>query len=180
MPKSSLIARLTPLAVACRLLFVGLAILFANPSDVFAQRWPQQSWWQQNLARVNPASSANEFSLSATGFLRRQYNNLPGAPTTTGVTLASPIYIVNAGGALSVERDEIGAQSVTQFRGSLAYAPIVRENLRVSVGLGASLKNSQLDGSRLRTDDGEYSNGLINHNDNLLPTDRGLGADART
>ncbi len=141
--------------------------LCATPA--LAQRWPQQSWWQQSPERLNPAASANAYSLSATGFLRQQYNNLPGAPTTIGLTIASPIYIVNAGGALSVERDQIGVQEVTQARGSLAFAALSRENLRVSVGFGASLKNSRINGQDLRTDDGDYGGGLIDHRDGILP-----------
>ncbi len=119
-------------------------------------------------ARLNPAVSANAYTLSATGFLRQQYNNLPGAPNTIGITVASPVYRVNAGGALAVERDQIGVQEVTQARGSLAFAVLRRDNLRVSAGFGASLKNARINGDELRTDDGRYT-GLIEHRDVILP-----------
>lgn len=120
-------------------------------------------------ARLNPAVSANAYTLSATGFLRQQYNNLPGAPNTVGLTVASPIYIANAGGALSIERDRIGVQEVTQVRGSLAFALLRRDNLRLSAGFGASLKNARLSGDELITSDGEYGGGLFSHKDAILP-----------
>ena len=147
-----------------------------------AQNWPQQTWWNQSLSRINPAVSANAYTLSGTGFLRRQWVNLPGAPNTTGVTVAAPVYRYNMGGALALERDAIGAQAVTQARGSVAFAPIARDNLRLSVGAGVSFRASALDGRELRTDNGSYVGSVFNHRDRLLPTNEqsasSLGFDA--
>lgn len=159
-----------------------LAFALASGSDAFAQNWPQQSWWSQSLSRVNPAVSANAYTLSGTGFLRRQWVNLPGAPTTTGLTVASPVYRYNMGGALAIERDAVGAQTITQARGSIAFAPIARDNFRLSIGGGVSFRASALDGTELRTDDGTYGGGVFDHNDLLLPTEEqsatSLGFDA--
>ncbi len=170
---------MTP-TLRCLSLLCGLALF--NTSDAVAQRWPQQSWWQMSPARLNPAVSANAYSLSATGFLRQQYNNLPGAPNTIGLTVASPIYRVNAGAAIAVERDRIGVQEVTQARASLALAVFKTDKLRVSAGFGASLKASRIDGDLLRTSNGDYGAGNVNHLDVLLPTGsisaRTLGLDA--
>ena len=156
------------------------AVLYAG--DAFAQNWPQQTWWTQSLSRVNPAVSANAYTLSGTGLLRRQWVNLPGAPNTTGLTVAAPVYRYDMGGALAIERDAIGAQTVTQARGSVAYAPIARDNFRLSVGAGVSFRASALDGQALRTDDGTYLGSVFDHNDQLLPTTdqsaTSLGVDA--
>ena len=150
--------------------------------DALAQNWPQQTWWTQSLSRLNPAVSANAYTLSGTGFLRRQWVNLPGAPTTTGLTVASPVYRYDMGGALAIERDAIGAQAVTQARGSVAYAPIARENFRLSVGAGVSFRASALDGRELRTAEGTYRGSVFDHRDQLLPTNEvsasSLGVDA--
>ena len=62
------------------------------------------------------------------------------------------------------------AQSVTQARGSLSFAPITRDNFRLSVGAGVSFRASALNGRELRTDDGTYEGSVFNHNDLLLPT----------
>ena len=162
----------------------GLAVLLwaVLACPVGAQTWPQQTWWRQSLSRVNPAVSANAYTLSATGFLRQQWNNLPGAPRTVGLSVASPVYRYDAGGALAIERDEIGAQAVTQARGSLSFAPIARDNFRLSVGAGVSFRASALDGDALRTDDGTYAGSVFDHRDQLLPTDEvsatSLGFDA--
>ena len=166
---STAIASAALLSVACVTVAAG-------------QTWPQQSWWPQSLARVNPAVSANAYTLSATGFLRQQWNNLPGAPRTIGLTVASPVYRYDAGGALAIERDEIGAQSVTQARGSVSFAPVARERFRLSVGAGVSFRASSLDGAALRTDDGQYEGSVFNHFDRLLPTNEvsatSIGVDA--
>ena len=156
------------------------AVLHAG--DASAQNWPQQTWWNQSLSRVNPAVSANAYTLSGTGFLRRQWVNLPGAPTTTGLTVAAPVYRYNMGGALAIERDEIGAQAVTQARGSVAIAPVARDNFRLSVGAGVSFRASALDGRELRTAEGTYRGSVFDHRDRLLPTNEvsanSLGFDA--
>lgn len=151
------------LALAC-------ALTCAAAVDASAQNWPQQSWYNQSLARVNPAVSANAYTLSATGFLRRQWVNLPGAPATEGLTVATPVYRYNMGGALAIERDAVGAQTVTQARASLAFAPIAGDDFRLSVGGGVSFRASALDGAALRTDDGAYLGSVFDHRDRLLPS----------
>ncbi len=134
-----------------------------------AQTWPQSSWWSLEPARFNPASSAQAYSLSATGLLRRQWINIPGSPTTLGATFASPVYRYQAGGALAIENDRIGVFAITQVRGSASFSVIRRENLDVSVGAGGNLRAAEIAGGDLRTAEGEYGNGQIDHLDPLLP-----------
>ena len=143
------------LAVAC----VGLAV---------AQSWPQHTLWTESPLRLNPASGANLYSLDASASYRRQWVGLEGAPSTTQAAVGAPLYIVGGGASLGFEYDEVGAHEQSLVRGALSYGVYDRDDWRVSVGAGVTYRSVRLDGSRLRTADGEYVDQL-NHFDDLLP-----------
>ena len=155
-------SKLARLALACALAAAGLA-------EVSAQSWPQMSWWSIEPARVNPAAPAQSFTLAGTGYLRRQWLNLPGSPTTVGATVSAPVYRIRGGAAFSVERDQIGSFAVTQLRASGSYSVLRKRNYDVSIGVGGNYRDISLDGEALRTDDGTYAGGQVNHRDPILP-----------
>ena len=158
------------------------AILVLLSPKLTAQSWPQQTLWGENLSRLNPASSAHLFSLDAAAVHRRQWVGIEGAPTTTMINVAAPVYIANAGVSLGFEQDVLGAHSISQFRAALSYALIRKDALRLSLGAGINYRIAGLDGRELRTATGVYSGGIITHFDQRLPaTDRtanSIGLDA--
>lgn len=134
-----------------------------------AQSWPQSTLWNQSPLRLNPASSGNLYSLDASATVRRQWQGLEGAPSTSQFAVGAPIYIANAGVSVGFERDEIGLQVVNLFRAGLAYKVFEKDELSVSLGGAVTYRQATLDGSALRTSDGTYANGTVVHFDNTLP-----------
>ena len=134
-----------------------------------SQSWPQATLWNQSPLRLNPASSANLYTLDASASLRRQWQGIEGAPATTQFAVGAPVYIANAGVSLGFERDEIGLQAVNLLRGALAYKVFEKNDLSISAGGAVTYRQASLDGAGLRTSDGTYANGIITHFDDLLP-----------
>jgi Bacteroidetes-specific putative membrane protein len=154
-----------------------LAMLFSLSLKLAAQSWPQQTLWGENLSRLNPAVSSQLFSLDAAGIHRRQWVGIEGAPTTSILSLAAPVYIANAGISLGFEQDVIGAHSVSLFRGALSYGLLRGDNVKLSLGAGVNYRVAGLDGRELRTSTGVYTGGIITHFDQRLPaTDRAASA----
>lgn len=156
-------------SVRLPLIFACCIFAIALPRIANAQSWPQSSLWNQSALRLNPASSSNLYSLDASASLRRQWQDVDGAPATSQLSVGAPVYIANAGVSIGFERDEIGLQAVNLLRGGLSYNVYKSDELSVSVGGAVTYRQATLDGSRLRTDDGIYSNGITTHFDDLLP-----------
>ncbi|MFK8055690.1 MAG: PorP/SprF family type IX secretion system membrane protein [Saprospiraceae bacterium] len=154
------------LVLRLAVLFIGIAV---SANVVSAQSWPQSSLWNQSPLRLNPASSGNLYSLDASAGLRRQWQGIQGAPSSTQFTVGAPVYIANAGISLGFERDEVGLQVVNLFRGGLAYKVFEKDELSVSLGGAVTYRQASLNGAGLRTSDGTYANGIVTHFDNLLP-----------
>lgn len=143
-------------------------LLGALASSAYGQSWPQHTLWTESPLRLNPASGANLYSLDASASYRRQWAGLEGAPSTTQAAVGAPIYIVGAGASLGFEFDQVGAHEQALIRGALSYGVYARDDWRVSVGAGVTYRSVRLDGSALRTADGEYVD-QFNHFDDLLP-----------
>jgi len=137
---------------------------------IFAQSWPQSSLWNQSPLRLNPASSGNLYSLDASATLRRQWEGIEGAPSTTQFAVGAPVYIANAGVSFGFERDQIGLQAVNLMRAGLAYKIFDKDEISISIGTAVTYRQASLNGAGLRTSDGTYASGIITHFDDLLPT----------
>lgn len=124
--------------------------------------------WTYTVLQDNPAAAGNLFSLDAALSYRKQWLDLEGSPSTTRASLGAPVYRINSGAYFGIERDELGVRRNTTLRGAFAYRLIRSEHLDVSVGLGASFRQADLNGSALRTDDGIYEGGTVEHLDDLL------------
>ncbi|MFN7120106.1 MAG: type IX secretion system membrane protein PorP/SprF [Saprospiraceae bacterium] len=134
-----------------------------------AQQSAQYSLYMFNPMAWNPAYVGLDNSLSITGVFRKQWTNLAGSPTTQNLSAQMPLYMLSGGVGINVENDALGAQRLTSA--SLAYA--FHKELGggfLSFGVSGGIVQRLLDGSRIRTPDGQYIEpGNFNHNDLLLP-----------
>ncbi len=147
------------------LLFLSLAIIGK------AQQTTQYSLYMLNPSLFNPAYAGMEESLSLTGVFRGQWAGLNGAPAQQALTTHLPLYFLSSGVGLSFENDQIGARQYSNF--SLQYNYQLQMNLgTLSIGTNADLTQINWDGTQLKSPDGIYIDGQINHNDDLLPSDR--------
>ncbi len=123
-----------------------------------------------NKLNWNPAYAGLDHSLSATGLYRTQWDGLDGNPITQNVSVHMPLYIFSSGVGLNLENDELGLERRTT--GTLSYnyqLPVGRRGI-LSLGLSAGIAQRTIDGSRIRTPEGNYTDAsVILHNDDLLP-----------
>ncbi len=150
--------------------FTLLLVLMAT-LRLAAQQPAQYSMYMLDPMRWNPAYAGLEQSLSLTGTYRQQWTGLEGSPAGQRLSAHLPLYFLSSGFGVQLENDQIGARQFTTV--SLAY----NYQLRLGAGtlaLGGSVAWAQLnlDGSKLRTPDGQYDpeDGIFVHNDALLPT----------
>ncbi len=148
----------------CTLLFISMTFSLA-----YSQQPAQYSLYMLNPMGFNPAYVGLDNSLSITGVFRRQWAGLNGSPTTQNLSAHAPVYLLSGGLGINIENDALGARQFTSA--SLAYAyqkPLLGGT--ISLGLSGGMLQYQLDGSKIRTPDGDYSEpGNINHNDDKLP-----------
>lgn len=148
---------------------VILAILFVA-GVAYAQQPTQYSLYMFNQMNFNPAYAGLDNSLSATGVFRQQWVDFDNSPTSQNFNVHAPFYFLNSGLGFSLENDELGFERNLSLKGAYNYQLILGNTGILSIGVGGGLLQKTLDGSSLRTPDGDYTDGsIINHNDNLLP-----------
>ncbi len=138
----------------------------------FSQQPAQYSLYMMNQLNWNPGYAGLEHSLSVTGGFRQQWVGLEGAPSSQFVSAHMPLYIARGGIGIHLENDELGARQQTSSYISYNYQ-IVSDAGILSLGVSAGFVQFTLDGSKLRTPDGNYLEGVggmvIDHQDGLLP-----------
>jgi type IX secretion system PorP/SprF family membrane protein len=148
---------------------VFFTYLFLQTCLLIGQTAPQYSLYMLNPVQFNPAFAGLERSVSCTGVFRRQWTGLPGSPSQQHANVHLPLYLLNSGVGLSLDNDMLGARQY--LSASLAYSYHLQVGIRtmVAFGIGAGVSQLSWDGSELRTPDGDYTLGAVNHQDQLLP-----------
>lgn len=150
-----------------RTLFIIL-IVFAT-TQLHAQYHPQYSLFDLNAFQYNPAYAGMDDYLSVTGAVRKQWVGLNGSPLTQNVNAHMPWLFTGGAFGLSIDNDLIGAERNTSVTVSYAQHIQVAQSGALSIGLGAGMLQKSLDGSKLRTPEGNYEGGTFDHNDANLP-----------
>ena len=147
------------------LLFLGVSLI-----QSYAQQGIQYSLYMLNRFNYNPAYAGLDYDINLNGTYRQQWVDLPGSPTNAAINVHMPLYIARGGIGFQLETDQIGVQKSTFIQFAYNYQLEIGNGV-FSLGLGAGILQRALDGSKIRTPDGIYdeSNGIINHNDGLLP-----------
>jgi len=138
----------------------------------FAQQPAQYSLHMFNNFSFNPAYAGIDNSLSVTAVFRKQWVNLPESPTTENVNAHMPLYLLHGGVGIEVENETLG--NFQQTSALLAYdfqLPINRAGI-LSIGLSGGVVQRSLDGTKIRTPEGQYTTEpptTFTHNDPILP-----------
>ncbi len=138
----------------------------------FGQQLPQYSMFMLNPYAYNPAYAGLENSLVVTGVFRQQWVDLNGGPATQQVNAHLPVYFLSSGVGLRMENDKIGAHRTASVALTYDYQKEIGRNSLLSLGVSGVFFQYALDGSKLRTPDGNYEDtqgGSIQHNDPNLP-----------
>jgi type IX secretion system PorP/SprF family membrane protein len=143
---------------------------------IFVSLWLSTSWAQQqaqyslymlNPYGENPAAAGLEKTLVATGGFRSQWVGLNGSPTTQYLNVSLPLSILSSGVGISVENESIGARRGLSAKASYNFIKKIGE-AQLSFGASAGILQGALDGAKLRTPEGDYLQGVIDHQDKFL------------
>lgn len=153
-----------------RKIFTSIIIFVCAYFAGKAQQSPQYSMYMLNKYNFNPAYAGMDNSLSVTGVFRKQWVNLEGSPVTQSINAHMPLYYFNGGFGINLENDQLGIERNTSASLSYNYyMPLSNRNI-LSFGMGAGVIQKSLDGSKLRTPEGDYSEPPVSdHRDLLLP-----------
>jgi type IX secretion system PorP/SprF family membrane protein len=126
-------------------LLVAFLMLTTLSLNVNAQQDPQFTQYFDNALFVNPAYAGSTGMLSANTIHREQWVGFEGRPSSTTMSLHSPLSYESVGLGLTAVRDVIGPLSQTMFYGDFSYSLKLTKTSKLAFGLkaGLNLINSQ-------------------------------------
>ena len=133
----------------------------------WAQQQGQYSLYMLNAYGVNPAAAGLDRTLIVTGGFRSQWVGLTGSPTTQYINVSLPLSILSSGVGFAVENESIGARRGTSAKVSYNFIKPFGD-AQLSFGASAGILQGALDGAKLRTPEGDYVQGVIDHQDKFL------------
>lgn len=145
-------------------LILSIVVLCLKSST--AQQIVQQGLYMLDPYSINPAYGGLNNGLTLTGNFRKQWSSLDGSPVSQYVSAHMPLKSINSGAGVVFRHDALGASNIID--GSFSYNYILPTTFFLSVGGGIGLSSKRLDGSILKTPDGNYENG-IDHQDPNIP-----------
>lgn len=134
-----------------------------------AQQIPQLSQYYWATAAYNPAIVGTADGINATIAIRNQWLGIAGLPLTQLAAVHTPVPLLRGGVGLVVANDMLGAQRQTSASLQYAFVLPLRKRAALSMGIQAGIVQGGLLGNRLISPDGIYTNGGIDHQDDLLP-----------
>lgn len=132
-----------------------------------AQQVTQYSMYMLNPYSVNPAIAGTEKTMQANAGYRTQWVGIVGNPKTMFANVALPLSIIGSGVGISFQNESIGARTGLMAKASYSYIKKMGD-AQISFGVAAGIVQGALDGNKLRTPDGDYTQGTPDHRDNLL------------
>jgi type IX secretion system PorP/SprF family membrane protein len=153
-----------------KIYFLLLGMVTAFYAD--GQQWPQYSLYSWNQFAFNPAYAGMDGSLSFTGVFRKQWVGLDGSPSSQHANLHLPVELLNSGFGLYLSNDRIGAEQAVGVGMAYSYRLPLGSETVLAAGINGQWMQYTLNGGRLRTPQGSYEGGGIDHNDGLLPEGR--------
>ncbi len=145
-------------------LMIGLCL----SGSVFGQYATQYSLYMHERYGFNPAFGGMERSLSASLLYRSQWQGLDGNPETRMMNVHMPFYLWQGAIGFQLANETLGAEQQTSFMLSYNYIYESTAGL-ISTGIRTGIYQKSLDGTKLRSPDGDYSNSIIDHHDINLP-----------
>lgn len=136
-------------------------------STSWAQQTPQYSLYMLNPYGANPAAAGLDKTLVATGGFRSQWVGLEGNPTTQYINVSVPLSILSSGIGIAVENESIGARRGLSAKASYSFIRQMGDG-QLAIGASGGILQGALDGSKLRTPEGDYNQGVIDHQDKFL------------
>ena len=141
---------------------------FAFQANGLTQHSPQHSLYMIDKYNINPAYAGLDRSLSVNLNYRSQWSNIANNPKQFYLNGHLPIYLFNGAGGFELYSEKVGLINTTGFNASYNYVQVIERGL-MSAGLRLGIEQNSINGELIRTPDGEYVPGTVNHNDPILP-----------
>lgn len=152
---------------------IGIIALFTTVSmtseKAVAQQDAQFSMYMFNPLSVNPAYAGSRDALSVTMIGRKQWVNVPGAPSSATLSIHTPLRNEAISLGLSVSQDEIGATKNTGMYADLSYRFQVSAKSKLSFGVKGGLDMFSADFSGLIVNDPTDEAYVMPINNQLMP-----------
>jgi type IX secretion system PorP/SprF family membrane protein len=132
-------------------LIIAFFVLMITSLQVNAQQDPQFTQYFDNALFVNPAYAGSTGMLSAMSIHREQWVGFEGRPSSTTLSLHSPLSYESVGLGLTAVRDVIGPLSQTMFYGDFSYSLKLTQKSKLAFGLKAGLNLINSETSTLST-----------------------------
>lgn len=121
------------------------AMLLVAGSRVYAQQLPQFTQYMYNTISVNPAYAGSRETLNVTALHRNQWAGLEGNPTTSTLSIHTPLRNDRIGLGLSYIGDQLGFEKTNYVYGDFSYSVPMGREVKLSLGLKAGFTNYRLD-----------------------------------
>lgn len=117
---------------------------------------------------MNPASVGSEESLDIAALYLTQWVGINGNPTAQALSIQSPLNVLNSSAGIFVVNEMQGAERYTAVMLSYAYRHSFKKS-SLAGGISAGVFQRAIDGAKLRSPEGNYEAGGINHEDDFIP-----------
>ena len=148
--------------------------VFLTVENTFSQQDPQFTQYFDNALFVNAAYAGSTGMLSATSIHREQWVGFDGRPSSTTVSLHSPLSYESIGLGLTAVRDILGPMNQTMIYGDFSYSLKLNEQSKLAFGLkgGATIISTQTN-SLITTD--SYDPNFVQNVQNKVNPNFGTG-----
>jgi len=144
-------------------------VLYVFSQYACGQTEPQFTQYMYNKYLFNPAYAGSADGVDMSALYRNQYVGLTTRPIATeGFNVNTPVPAGSSGIGITAINDNIGYQRSTYVALDYDY----RKNFswgKMGIGIGAGMVQTSLNGAELQAPEGNYSPGIVNHNDPNLP-----------
>jgi type IX secretion system PorP/SprF family membrane protein len=151
-----------------------LVALLLLPYFILAQQGLPSSLLLFNPTFEHASYGGMERSLAIIGQTRNTWSQLQGRPSMMSISANMPMYAWKGAISTDVINQREGNLTWNQFRAGYNYV-ITRNQSLISIGGRFGVHQVGLDGNKIRTPQGSYIDGNLNHNDPTLSTGNALG-----
>lgn len=151
-------------------------LLLLNFFQVEAQQLPQFTQYMFNTISINPAYAGSRETLSVVGLHRSQWVGLAGAPTTSTLSVHSPLRNEKIGLGATVINDELGYENFVYLNGAFSYTIQVSEKTKLGLGLSAGFIHYNLDREDFLNDESVAEDPFFSNFTNRWNPNFGVGA----
>lgn len=149
-----------------KIYFFLLYIIFCL-SSTYGQQPAQYSLYMLNPYGINSAAAGLNGTLEATAGFRTQWVGIDGNPVSQYLNVALPLSIISSGVGFSIHNESIGARNGLTAKASYNFIMKLGES-RLSLGVAGGIVQGSLSSEKLRTPEGDYNQGVIDHKDKIL------------